>query len=387
MLWLHVPGFNRPKEETRYGDGQVITDFLYWLVIDAFMSSGKQVLIKFLKMLNVTEPILFLSHPHCDHGNGLFDILNDSFFHPRALICYKPASLMPGLSGNEGSKEVRKDINYLGDLIALAKKKGVPVIYAEHGQLFEYGDIRFYVYRDQPTHVDDNDTNGWDYVNNGSLCCYFPDLNYWTSGDGPDEPHAFMKANKAKVKMFKVPHHGNSMNQHNAEGAKKDGATLCWYNDLEPGGVGTTEFTAFGARRCKQAGITVLDSIGDINALFFGGRAYVYHGGGSYKYACGYMGKNILRAPGVDVIRGVLRGTYGAGDTRITNVIAAGYGPKSTQTKVNSVVRIAKGIKDGSMDYGRHEARLRKIDTELGKGYGQLTQDYINVLYGIREKV
>ena len=34
MLWLHVPGFDRPKKETRYGDGQVITDFAFWLIID-----------------------------------------------------------------------------------------------------------------------------------------------------------------------------------------------------------------------------------------------------------------------------------------------------------------------------------------------------------------
>lgn len=387
MLWLHVPGFSRPKKETRYGDGQVITDFLYWLVIDSFMGAGKSVLIRFLKMLNVTDPILFLSHPHCDHGNGFFDMFNDSFFHPRALICYDPASLVPGLRDNEGSEEVKKDIAYLEKLIALAKKKGVPVIYAKHGQSFRYGDIKFSVYREQPAYVADSDTNGWDYVNNGSLCCYFPELNYWTSGDGPDEPHALMRSTGSKVKMFMITHHGNSFNQHNAEGAKKDGATLCWYNDLEPDGIGTTEFTQYGARRCLQAGIKVLDCIGDINALFFNGRAYVYHGGASHGYACGYKGRNVLKAPGVDVIRGVLRGTYGAGDTRITNVIAAGFGPKNVQTKVNKTVSIAKGILDGSMNYGKHEARISKIDAELGKGYGQLVQDYINVLCGVRKAV
>jgi hypothetical protein len=57
------------------------------------------------------------------------------------------------------------------------------------------------------------------------------------------------------------------------------------------------------------------------------------------------------------------------------------------QNKVSKVVKIAKGIKSGKLDYGRHEARLAKIDRELGKGYGQLTQDYINVLYGIKESV
>lgn len=387
MLWLHVPGFDRPKKETRYGDGQVITDFAFWLIIDSFLGAGKQVLIKFLKMLHVTEPILLLTHAHGDHGNGFFDILNDSFFHPKALICYKPSSLEKGLRNNKGSQKVKDDIAYLESLIALAKKKGVPVIYAEHGQKFQYGDIRFYTYRWQPSRVEDNDIHGWDYVNEGSICCYFPELNYWTSADGPDEPRNKMKSVGAKVLAFLICHHGNFFSQSNAQGLKKDGAVVCWYNDLEPNGIGTEDFTAFGARRCLQAGIEVFESVGDINALFFGGTAYWYHGGKQVTYKCGYAGKSILRTPPVDVVRKILRGEYGSGDTRVTKVIAAGFGPKTTQSKVNSVISIAKLIKEGKANYGKNEARLAKIDKELGKGYGQLVQDYINVLFGVREKV
>ena len=387
MLWLHVPGFNRPNEETRYGGAETITDFVYWLVIDSFMSAGKQVLIKFLKMLHVTEPILLLTHAHCDHGNGFFDILNDSYFHPKALICYKPSSLEKGLRNNRGSDEVRDDIKYLENLIALAKKKGVPVIYAEHGQKFQYGDILFYTYRWQPPRVEDDDIHGWDYVNNGSLCCYFPEIGYWTSGDGPDEPIKKMRSVAARVLAFMVIHHGNFFSKSNAQGAKKDGAVLCWYNDLEPDGIGTTEFTAYGARRCLQAGIKVFETVGDINALFFGGTAYWYHGGEQVTYKCDYKKKSILRSPSVDTIRKILRGDYGSGDTRITKVIAAGFGPKTTQNRVNSVIKLAQAIKTGKADYGKHEARLAKIDKELGKGYGQLVQDYINVICGVRKEV
>jgi hypothetical protein len=47
------------------------------------------------------------------------------------------------------------------------------------------GDIKIKVYREQPTRVASDDTEGWAYVNDGSLCFYFPEINYWTSGDGP----------------------------------------------------------------------------------------------------------------------------------------------------------------------------------------------------------
>ena len=52
---------------------------------------------------------------------------------------------------------------------------------------------------------------------------------------------------------------------------------------------------------------------------------------------------------------------------------------------VNKVISLAKGIKDGSLKYGTGKKRISKIDKELGTGYGQLVQDEINVLYGIRQ--
>ena len=59
----------------------------------------------------------------------------------------------------------------------------------------------------------------------------------------------------------------------------------------------------------------------------------------------------------------------------------------AVQNKVNAVVKIAKGIKAGTMNYGKNKDRINRIDKELGKGYGQLVQDYINVLYGVRKGV
>ena len=390
MIWRHVPGFNRPEKETRYGSGEVVTDFMFWVVIDAFMGIGKQVMIKFLKLVKAKEPVLILTHPHCDHGDGLYDIMTDTYFSPRMFICYDPETLRVGLSSNKGSEEVRDDIDYLYRLINIAKKRGIPVKFVDHGDTLQFGEIRINVYRQQPTRVENDDTNGWEYVNNGSLCLYFPDLSYWNSGDGPANPFSLIKAVGAIVKEFMVSHHGNSWNKPNAVGAYNAGARYCWYNHLEPNGVGTTEFTKYGARRCKQAGIKVLNTIGDINVLYFKGRAYVYHDGEVGQYTCGYKGSSVLKTPPVTFIREILKGTYGSSDTRITNVIASGYGPKTTQTKVNNVVNTAIEIKTGTAAgkaYGRNATRLARLDIKFGKGYGQLIQDYINVLYGKRKTV
>ena len=48
---------------------------------------------------------------------------------------------------------------------------------------------------------------------------------------------------------------------------------------MEPNGVGTTDFTAYGARRCRQAGITVLEDVGDINFVVCDGKFIMYKSG------------------------------------------------------------------------------------------------------------
>ena len=100
-----------------------------------------------------------------------------------------------------------------------------------------------------------------------------------------------------------------------------------------------------------------------------------------------YKGKAALKMHTADVTRKVLRGSYGNGDTRTTNLLDEGYNPGLVQKSVNAVINTAKDIKSGKLDYGRNEERLKRLDKEFGSGYGQLIQDYINVLAGIRKDV
>lgn len=293
MIKSWVAGFKRPSRETRYGDSQVFIDTKnnICFIVDGGDGECASRLISYLKENNIKKVYLLLTHPHSDHGDGLRKIIKDSYFTVLCFYCYDPNSLKKGLSNNRGSNSVREDIDYLNRMISEAKDRGVEVKYLSHGDKVELGNIKFNVYREQPSRVEDDDTYGWAYVNDGSLCLYFPDLYYWTSGDGSDRIWDFIKKLGLTVKFFKIPHHGNNCPQSQANGLKSHGANLCWYNDLEPNGIGTTDFTAYGARRCKEAGIKVIDCIGsDINMTFAMGKATITKGSSSWNYTIPYNG-------------------------------------------------------------------------------------------------
>lgn len=294
MIKSWIPCFGKPSKETRYGDTQVFIDTKnnICLVIDGGLGKCSTRLISYLKQNKIKKVYLLLTHPHNDHGDGLLDIIKDSYFTVMRFYCYDSDSLKKGLRNNKGSDSVRDDIDYLNDIIYEAKKRKIDVQYLVHGDKVELGDIKFNVYREQPSRVEDNDTYGWAYVNDGSLCLYFPELYYWTSGDGSDSIWDFIKKLGLKVKFFKIPHHGNNCPKTQANGLKSGGAELCWYNDLEPRGVGTNDFTLYGARRCKEAGITVIDCIGsDIEITFAMERATIMKGGSIWTYEIPYSGE------------------------------------------------------------------------------------------------
>ena len=179
-------------------------------------------------------------------------------------------------------------------------------------------------------------------------------------------------------------HHGNNCVRAISTWLKDHGCIYCWDNDYS---TSLTDFLMTGREDALAVGMTYFSVHGDINAIFRGGKATIYKGGKAYSYLCNYVGKNALNAATPYVCRKVLRGSYGKADARTTNLLNLGYSPTSVQNKINQIVEIANGIKDGKLDYGKNKARLQKIDAELGKGYGQLVQDYINVLCGVREKV
>lgn len=383
MIRGYVLGFNKPDEETRYGDAELIRSYKgkYNLLIDGYCGNASDKLISYLKKRKIKDLWLALSHAHYDHYDGLEKIINDNYFNIKKFYCYDPNTLRKGLRNNKGSKEVLDDIKKLESLINKIKNKGITVVYIDHGDKIKIGDIKINIYRQQPSRVEDNDTKGWSYVNDGSLCFYFPELYYWTSGDGSEMIWNFIKSLGIKVKYFKVPHHGNNCTESQAKGLKAHGCNICWYNDLEPRGIGTEGFTEFGARRCLQAGLNVLDCIGDINWTAYNNTMTIYHKGKSMgSYGCEYTGVNELVSPDAEIIRNIFLGKYGIGDTRVTKLLDAGYHYGNAQTMVSKVIDVAQKIIDGKLDFGKNETRIENLDKKYGNGYGQLIQDEINSL-------
>ena len=390
MLRGYILGFKKPDKETRYGSAELIISKTHNLLIDGYCEEGANSLIAYLKKRKLKELYIAATHTHYDHTDGIRKIIKDSYFVIKTLFCYDPKTLEAGLGTNRGSVKARKDMNSLISLINEAKARGIKVVYLKHGDKVELGDIKFNVYREQPTKVADDDTEAYSYINDGSLCFYFPEINYWTSGDGCEKIYDFIQkinANKKDgdddvvVKFFQIPHHGNNCNNPQSRGMKAQGARVCWYNDLEPNGIGTEEFTAYGARRCKQNGITVLDCVGDINWLAMGGKMYIYHYGKQVdSYACSYSGKSRLKYATADIVRKVFEGKYGNSDARVTNLLDDGYYYASTQKKVSTVVNVAKDIIAKKVNYGTNEQRITNLDNKYGVGYGQLIQDEINSL-------
>ena len=386
MIRSWIPGYSMSGKMQKYGDVEVIISGDYCLIIDGGCEEATDKLISYLKRNKIKKVYLLLSHAHWDHYYGLRKILRDNYFEVQTFYCYDPKTLEGGLRNNKGSKEVRSDISALNGIISECKNKKIKVQYLKHKDKVALGDIKFQVFRKQPSKVEDDDDNGWCYINDGSLCLYFYELFYWTSGDGSERIYDFIKELGIKVKFFKVPHHGNNCSRSQAEGLKAHGANYCWYNTLEPNGIGTNDFTLYGARRCKQAGINVFTVEGDINWIAKNGQFVIYKGGKKYSFSIGYKGNTSLKQPNAAIVRNVFMSKYGKGETRTTKLLDAGYYPVAAQNKVNLVVKVAKQIIHKEVDYGEEQTRWNNLDKKYGKGYGHLIQDEINSLLNAKSK-
>ena len=382
MIRRYIIGFSDSDNVDRTGSCVIFTDGKETVIIDGYLGVGKRKLIKWLKKMGIRNPWLYLTHTHGDHLDGLEEIVEDPWFEPKGFRCYDPSTIKSGANQNG---EVRGDRNALIEVINTCKKKGIPVRYVHSSDTYTHGEIKFKVYREQPAFEGNKeDPHGWSYLNDGSLVFWFYQLGTIVDGDGPMQIGEFCEKRGIHAKDFQVPHHGGNCNKGRAAIMRKLGAIYCWDDNY----CSTSdEFVQFGRKRCIEAGIKYYGVHGDINTIYFGGRAVIYKGGNIYRYSCTYKGKPTLKGHTADVVRKVMRGTYGNGDTRTTNLLDENYNPGLVQKSVNAVINTAKGIKSGKLDYGRNEERLKRLDKEFGSGYGQLIQDYINVLAGIRKAV
>lgn len=333
MIRGYIPGLLESdfssKHDMRMGDCTIISDSYGNVdVIDGYCGSAAKRVISMLKDRRVKAPYLHITHPHHDHRDGIRRIIEDDYFAPRGLYCPDPASYNKGFSS-----ACREDVEALESIIAKARAKKIPVIYLHDGDTISHGDIDFKVYRDQPKTADNTDS----YLNDGSLCYYFPKLYYLTTGD---TGAACAKKHNLKVLFVKGGHHGNFFLKVDARWLKDNGCRFYWDNDYS---TVLTDFLMTGRGNAIDVGMEVLNVHGDINFVSFGGKMVIYKGAEHWSYNCPYTGKLELKMADLPVVKSVLKGTFGNGDTRITNLLDHGYAPASVQSQVNDIIKLVRG--------------------------------------------
>ena len=329
MIRINIPGFfDSDKGGPRWGDAQIIDDGTNFEVIDGYCGIGTTRLINRLKARKIKTPYLHISHAHYDHYYGIRQIIRDSYFKPKALYCYDPNTL------GDVSEDVKSNKSTLKSIVSEAKAKGIPVIYLKNGDKITHGDIKIVVYRDTSVTFKGNSDA---YVNDGSLCYWFPDLKYLTTGDAGLD---CAKKYGLKPVFIKIGHHGNDCVRVMATWLKNNGCLFCWDNDYN---VKLTDFLMTGREDCLAVGMTYFSCHGDINILAYGGKVVIYKDGKVYQYKCDYKGAATLSYASVTVIENTIEGKYGTNNERVTNLLNAWYWPSNVQNHINKLYKLIKG--------------------------------------------
>ena len=266
---------------TRNGDTQIVINGKYCEVIDGGCDRYATRLITHLKANNIRDPYLHASHPHYDHIDGINKILSDPWFTPRGLYCQDPDSI------TAHNSSIRSDINELRDIIAKAKKKNIPVIFLDNEDKIVHGDIKITVYRMYPKYTGNSDA----YLNDGSLCYWFPELRYLTTGDA--SLWCAYKYNLDPL-IIKCGHHGNDASggdwlkpSQMCVWLYKRGCRYYWDNDFS---TKLTDFLMTGREDAINAKMIVLNIHGDIDMTFARGKVTITHAGKTYNDSVPYNG-------------------------------------------------------------------------------------------------
>lgn len=329
MIRFNIIGFNKSdKGAPRWGDCTIIDDGMNHLVIDGYCGIGTTRLISRLKKLKVKDPVLFISHAHYDHYCGIRKIIGDTYFEPVALYMYDPHTL-----NASASSDVKNEINTMKKIMQEASDRGIPVKFLKDGDHVEYGDIKFDVYRNQPAYKGNSDA----YINDGSLCFWFPDLLYLTTGDAGLD---CAQKHNLKPLFIKIGHHGNNCPRAMSTWLYKNGCRYCWDNDVSGN---YTQFLMTGREDCIGVGMKYFSCIGDLNFIAYAGKMVIYKDFKTSGYKIPYKGAGTLKSANLAAVKNVLKNVYGGGNARITNLMDANYYPVSVQNQVNEIIKLIRG--------------------------------------------
>ena len=293
MFKAYVPKITLSGNETRKGDGIGMRCGGQTMLFDGF-EGGEPTnnLMSWLASEGVSDiDVAVLSHVHYDHYNGLLQIEADGRFHIKLLYMTDPLTLKHGCDGSANGRAVKEDMDNAYKFIRKMQSYGTRVLWIDKGATVKCGDVSFRVWRKQPTEFQEDEENGWAFVNDGSLVLWSPETQLLLGGDGPTNIKEAIAYFVAKVSGYDISHHGNNCTQSNAEALKAAGCVVAWESNVERDGAGTTEFTQYGARRVVQQGIPVWMQDAPIYITAAEGKIVFRQGDKTISKAVPYSGK------------------------------------------------------------------------------------------------
>lgn len=263
------------KTDERRGDGFGMICNGQSMMVDSFQGGEptNRLLNWFLDNGVTTIDIALLTHWHWDHYNGFLKMLETGKIKITLVYAIDPLTYKHGVDSSANGKAVKEDMDNAYKVVRKLQSHGTLVRWIDHGGIIKVGDVTWDIYRKQPIKFNEyDDGHAYAFVNDGSLVLYSPELKGMLPGDGPNQQKEAIAYFKKKygsgnVKILRwtdITHHGNSFSRSNAEAAVDAGCKIAFESCIEKNGPGTTDWTAYGARRLKQQGVTVLMQNEDI---------------------------------------------------------------------------------------------------------------------------
>ena len=292
----YFPHITLPKGKTDYrmGDGIGMICAGQVMLVDGFQGGQPTDGLRSWLAANGVKniDIAVLTHPHWDHYNGLLQIEEDSRFHIKLVYMYDPLTLKHGCDGSANGRSVKEDMDNAYKWIRAMQAHGTRVLWIDKGSTIKFGDITWKIFREQPTRFTEEDQgNGWAFVNNGSLCLYSPETELILPGDGPDDQERMMDYFGGEVSGTDVTHHMGSWTQHNARALKRRGCVVAFGSCVEKNGPGTSGWTQYGGRRIKEEGIPLWGQEADIHIHAENGLITFRQGSKTISKKVPYQGK------------------------------------------------------------------------------------------------
>lgn len=296
-ITVWIPSMPQKSYAYRRGDAQIIhDDNKNAIVIDGGEDFLCDQIISYCKSHGITHITYILSHWHYDHDRGMKLLLDSSIIVDK-IYCPPPADLR-----KLRDSDAKDDYSRACGRIAQAESLKKQIIYppADTYTTIKVGTIICKIWRRSVRPSENVDYQ----VNNTSLCCYFPELYYATTGDTINAFDAFLQTKPGTITVWKIPHHGNACTSNPCALLKEAGGKICWYNHAESYGtsIGGDSFSHWGAKYCKDRGFICLRPFWEITMTAANKTLTITQNGSKWTYSVPYTGV---------VTEGWLKGTKG----------------------------------------------------------------------------